>query len=92
MLRALPALWWQLLHSAWAVAAVSVFIAAAAWPFLVLHSCSVILPRVRAAALPLWEQGAYQEEGVSLTQGYGSGLSLSGGPGFASVGRMVLAG
>lgn len=50
-------LWWQQLHccphSTRAVAAVSVSVGAATWPFFVLHSRSVILPHVRAAALPL---------------------------------------
>lgn len=66
-------LWWQRLHccphSTRAVAAVSVCVGAAAWPFFELHSCSLILPRVRAAALPLWEGGANEEESVRLPPG-----------------------
>lgn len=89
-------LWWQRLHccphSTRAVAAVSVCAGAAAWPFSVLHSCSVILPRVRAAALPLWEGGQTRRRVSGCPQGYGSGLSLSSAPGFASVVRMVWAG
>lgn len=52
-----------------ALAAVSVSVGAAVWPFLVLRSCSVSLPCVRAAALPLWQRGANEEEGVRLPPG-----------------------
>lgn len=58
---------WALPGSSFTAAPGSV--GAAAWPFLVLHSCCVILLHVRAAALPLQEWEANKAEGVRLPPG-----------------------